>query len=404
MILTAVAARAGAGQYAFSTSGRRRRRQHRCRRDHRCMVPPRPPSFWSRARARLGWGCSGSTARSRGARPRGVLTPVGAPSRHSPSASVSTVGRWRGGHPSRVRPSSTPLRSACVAKPFLQACWRPLSVSMTSPTGPEQRRPCGLPPAWACPSSTVSTCWSAQAALSSRAMDGCATLDSGDGTSRPVGLNRHPSPSSGRSALPTLQRVGSHRTRVLRGPNEGRDVAVDGDHIGLMLLEEGIVDRAGLDSALAISAEHGEPLTRVLVDEGIVDEAQLVQVLAASIGIEFVSLADVNIDPAAAAALVPETLARRYSVIPIGFEDERLVVAMADPGNVLIVDDVRAITGLQITAKGRHPGRHRRGTAENGPLRRFGRRIRRHGESRRGTRGSVETSRRPSKRPLSSSS
>ena len=127
-------------------------------------------------------------------------------------------------------------------------------------------------------------------------------------------------------------------------------MAVDGDHIGLMLLEEGIVDRAGLYTALAISAEHGEPLTRVLVDEGIVDEAQLVQVLAASIGIEFVGLADVNIDPAAA-ALVPETLARRYSVIPIGFEDERLVVAMADPGNVLIVDDVRAVTGLQITAK-----------------------------------------------------
>jgi type IV pilus assembly protein PilB len=65
---------------------------------------------------------------------------------------------------------------------------------------------------------------------------------------------------------------------------------------------------------------------------------------------EFVSLSDVTIDPAAA-AISPESLARRYTVVPIRFEDDRLVLAMADPSNVLVIDDVRAITGLQVVPK-----------------------------------------------------
>ncbi len=43
-----------------------------------------------------------------------------------------------------------------------------------------------------------------------------------------------------------------------------------------------------------------------------------------------------------------ESLARRYQAIPIGWEDGRLVVAMADPSNVFAVDDIRAIAGAEV--------------------------------------------------------
>ncbi len=122
------------------------------------------------------------------------------------------------------------------------------------------------------------------------------------------------------------------------------------DHFGLMLLEEGLVTRHDLERAQERQAETGETLSRVLVDEEMVGEDDLVKVLARHVGVEFVDLAEVAIDPSAA-ALIPEALSRRHTVIPIGFEGERLVVALADPGNVLVVDDIRAITGLPVVLK-----------------------------------------------------
>ena len=124
-------------------------------------------------------------------------------------------------------------------------------------------------------------------------------------------------------------------------------MAGETEHIGALLLEEGLLTRRDLERAAEVQADSGMPLTRVLVTEGIVAESDLVRALAGHIGLEYVNLSEVTIDPAAA-ALLPESLARRYMVIPIGFEDDGLVVAMADPGNVLVIDDVRAVTGHRV--------------------------------------------------------
>jgi type IV pilus assembly protein PilB len=124
-------------------------------------------------------------------------------------------------------------------------------------------------------------------------------------------------------------------------------VAGDAEHIGSLLLEEGLLTRRDLERASEVQAKTGVPLTRVLVEQGMVAERDLVRALASRIGLEYVNLAEVSIDPAAV-GLLPESLALRYTVIPIGFEDDKLVVAMADPGNVLVVDDIRAITGMKV--------------------------------------------------------
>ncbi|MGH8935153.1 MAG: GspE/PulE family protein [Acidimicrobiia bacterium] len=121
-------------------------------------------------------------------------------------------------------------------------------------------------------------------------------------------------------------------------------------HLGTLLLEEGLISQEDLDRAIELQQETGRPLGRILVDEGLVQEADLVRTLARRIGLEYVNLAEVNIDPSAG-ALVSEALARRYAALPISFEDGKLVVAMADPANVLAIDDIRAITGLEVVAK-----------------------------------------------------
>ena len=85
----------------------------------------------------------------------------------------------------------------------------------------------------------------------------------------------------------------------------------------------------------------------MLIEAGTISEAELVRTLARQVGLEFVDLNDRAVD-GSVAALVTESLARRYQAIPIGWEEGRLVVAMADPSNVFAVDDIRAIAGAEV--------------------------------------------------------
>jgi type IV pilus assembly protein PilB len=90
------------------------------------------------------------------------------------------------------------------------------------------------------------------------------------------------------------------------------------------------------------------PLRELLVDRGLVTPAQLVAAVAEHMGIEYVELAGYPID-SVAASLVPEALGRRHVILPLGFDaDERLRLAMADPSNVLAIDDVRTLTGRKV--------------------------------------------------------
>jgi len=117
--------------------------------------------------------------------------------------------------------------------------------------------------------------------------------------------------------------------------------------LGEVLLEEGLVTYEQLEEALAEQARTGRALGRVLIDLGFVGEQNLVSALAKQIGLPFVDLGDYPVDPSAA-SLISDALAKRYSALPIGYEDSKLVVAMSDPANVFALDDIRTITGLEI--------------------------------------------------------
>ncbi|MBC7291219.1 MAG: Flp pilus assembly complex ATPase component TadA [Actinotalea sp.] len=117
--------------------------------------------------------------------------------------------------------------------------------------------------------------------------------------------------------------------------------------LGDILLEEGLVTEGQLMAALDEQALRGESLGRILVEIGMLTEAQLVRALAYQVGMEFVELAEYPVDRAAV-ALLPGTLCRRYTALPVRIEDGFLVLAMADPGNVVAVDDARTLSGLPV--------------------------------------------------------
>lgn len=116
---------------------------------------------------------------------------------------------------------------------------------------------------------------------------------------------------------------------------------------GMLLVEEGIIDATQLDEVLAEVEETGKALSRVLIEMEILTEDDLLAILADQAGYEFVDLLEYGIDPVAA-SLVPDNIARRYSLIPIGFDEERLIVAMSDPQNVIARDDVARVTKREL--------------------------------------------------------
>src|SRR4051794_19849596 len=79
----------------------------------------------------------------------------------------------------------------------------------------------------------------------------------------------------------------------------------------------------------------------------MVTESQLVAALAQQIGLPFVDLTEYPVDGSAVAS-ISSTVAKRHAALPIGYDDGRLLVAMADPANVFAVDDIRSITGRDV--------------------------------------------------------
>ena len=104
-----------------------------------------------------------------------------------------------------------------------------------------------------------------------------------------------------------------------------------------------------LAAAVTASDESGRSLTDVLVGDGVVTEIELAEAVAEAYGLHAVDLQSYPID-AAATAKIPVALSRRHRVLGISLDDDEIVVAISDPGDVLALDDVRAATGLTVRA------------------------------------------------------
>jgi type IV pilus assembly protein PilB len=115
-----------------------------------------------------------------------------------------------------------------------------------------------------------------------------------------------------------------------------------------VIVDMGLASRKQVEDALESSRISGTTPERVLLDSGALSQDALARALAERYGLEHLDLGVFSVDMTAA-NLVSTTIAKRYATVPVAFADKRtLLVAMADPSNVLAVDDIAIMTGYEI--------------------------------------------------------
>ena len=118
--------------------------------------------------------------------------------------------------------------------------------------------------------------------------------------------------------------------------------------IGDVIVELGYVSREAVNEAVATARESCRPTGQILVESGEMPQSQLARALGERLGIDYIDLSIFEIDMGAA-NLVSVDLAKRYRAVPVGFMPNRgLVLAMADPTNIMTIDEVSMITGMDV--------------------------------------------------------
>jgi type IV pilus assembly protein PilB len=118
--------------------------------------------------------------------------------------------------------------------------------------------------------------------------------------------------------------------------------------IGDVIVDLGFAERELVEAAVEEARDKGMPTGRVLLDRGVLSPEQLARSVAERYGLDYVDLNEINVDMGAANLISPAA-ARRYEAIPVAFVDQRtLLVAMAHPANVLALDDIAMMTGLDV--------------------------------------------------------
>jgi type IV pilus assembly protein PilB len=118
--------------------------------------------------------------------------------------------------------------------------------------------------------------------------------------------------------------------------------------LGDVIVQMGFAHRDEVDAAAKRGRRNGEVLGRVLLDAGLIAPEHLARALAERNGLPHVDLNVFQWDRGAA-SLIDVTQARRYRALPIAFLGERtLLVATADPANVVALDDIAMATGREV--------------------------------------------------------
>lgn len=117
--------------------------------------------------------------------------------------------------------------------------------------------------------------------------------------------------------------------------------------LGELLIKRQRITPEQLEKALEIQKRTGEKLGEILQKMGLVESREVYEALAEQLGTPYVDLDSYVIDPRIV-TLLPEKFCRQHQVVPIGEEGNVLLVAMANPVDVMAIDRMRLMTKREI--------------------------------------------------------
>jgi len=121
--------------------------------------------------------------------------------------------------------------------------------------------------------------------------------------------------------------------------------------LGQMLVDDGVLSQEQLNTALERQRKTRERLGQVLIELKLIDEEVLLKYLGAQFRKEPITRQELQALDMNVVKLVPEEVARQHGVIAAQRQGRKLIVATADPLNVVALDDLRRATGLEVDFK-----------------------------------------------------
>ena len=118
--------------------------------------------------------------------------------------------------------------------------------------------------------------------------------------------------------------------------------------LGDILVESGFLNATELAEVLGVQKETGKRLGEVIVESGLMTEFDILRAVSSQYDYPIIDLTSIEVDPKAT-ALLNQKFCEDNVVLPIGFDNDNLVVAIDDPMNITIEDELQFQTGFQIT-------------------------------------------------------
>src|SRR5437867_3093322 len=120
-----------------------------------------------------------------------------------------------------------------------------------------------------------------------------------------------------------------------------------GERIADALIEDGLLTIAQVEELMERQKKEGTRFIKLVLEKSYVSEQDMTVSVGRVLNVPPINLARINI-PAEVADLLPREVAQNHKVVPVSRLEKKLFLAMADPLNVLALDDVKRITRLEI--------------------------------------------------------
>ena len=117
--------------------------------------------------------------------------------------------------------------------------------------------------------------------------------------------------------------------------------------LGDILVSSGKITYEQLNEALISQKILGKKLGEILLDSNIITEKDMMEAIKEQTGIKEVDLNTVNFDKRVI-KMIPQNLCNKYTLIPFGFHEGKLQVAMHDPLNIFAIDDINIASGFEV--------------------------------------------------------